>query len=547
MITEDDLLGRTLGDYQLTRRLGQGGMSVIYLAKWLSTQPRFVAVKILRPPRRENAEDFATFRERFRREARIIARLRHPHIVPIYDYGEEDDLAYIVMQYEKSSLEEVLKTRGSLSLERTSTYLAQICEALDYAHDKGIIHRDLKPSNILLDENNQAVLADFGISRIRISNNPYDQVTLTGTDIVLGTPAYMAPEMFRTREFDYSVDIYALGIILYEMLSGDLPFKGREIDLMEQHERKPLPSLYERHFKIPRAVDQVLSKAAAKRPGDRYLRASELARDFHRAIQPLSRPAATTYEPPPSYPGQRSSNKHQAVRPPHHLHGEVGGMQDLPLRPAAPHRHEPVSNRGNSRPPVSVPPRAHNSKPPGGQQREPGRSRPPVQRTPPKRKSVDVFWLSVALILVVGIGIYAFSGHQQDGTTQATTPTTATPTTVTNVQAPVAPTVDDAKNAFSQYNNYINQRQFDQAYQMLGPQKKQKISLQEFTNGFTNTKRQSITFKQVLPGANPNQFRVEVIITATEVGRTRTYDWQGTMTRLANGTWQIDNYSQHQI
>ncbi|EFH90194.1 serine/threonine protein kinase [Ktedonobacter racemifer] len=543
MITEDDLLGRTLGDYQLTRRLGQGGMSVIYLAKWLSTQPRFVAVKILQPPRRENVEDFATFRERFRREARIIARLKHPHIVPIFDYGEEDDLAYIVMQYEKSSLEGILKTRGTLSLERTSTYLAQICEALDYAHGKGIIHRDLKPSNILLDENNQAVLADFGISRIRISNNPYDQVTLTGTDIVLGTPAYMAPEMFRTREFGYSVDIYALGIILYEMLSGDLPFKGREIDLMEQHERKALPSLYERHFKIPRAVDQVLSKAAAKRPGDRYLRASELARDFHRAIQPLSRPAAT-YEPPQSYPAQRSSNKHQAVRPPHHLHGEVGSMQDLPLRPAAPHRHEPVSNRGNSRPPVSVPPRAYNSKPPGGLQREPGRSRPPVQRTPPKRKSVDVFWLSVALILVIGIGAYAFSGHQQGDPVQSTTPA---PTRSANVATVQGPTVDDAKNAFSQYNDYINQRQFDQAYQMLGPQKKQKISLQQFTDGFTNTKKQSIAFKQVLSGANQNQFRVEVIITATEVSSTHTYDWQGTMTRLPNGIWQIDNYSQQRI
>lgn len=543
MITEDDLLGRTLGDYQLTRRLGQGGMSVIYLAKWLSTQPRFVAVKILQPPRRENVEDFATFRERFRREARIIARLKHPHIVPIFDYGEEDDLAYIVMQYEKSSLEGILKTRGTLSLERTSTYLAQIGEALDYAHGKGIIHRDLKPSNILLDENNQAVLADFGISRIRISNNPYDQVTLTGTDIVLGTPAYMAPEMFRTREFGYSVDIYALGIILYEMLSGDLPFKGREIDLMEQHERKALPSLYERHFKIPRAVDQVLSKAAAKRPGDRYLRASELARDFHRAIQPLSRPAAT-YEPSPSYPAQRSSNKHQAVRPPHHLHGEVEGMQDLPLRPAAPHRHEPVSNRGNSRPPVSVPPRAYNSKPPGDLQREPGRSRPPVQRTPPKRKSVDVFWLSVALILVIGIGAYAFSGHQQGDPVQSTTPA---PTRSANVATVQGPTVDDAKNAFSQYNDYINQRQFDQAYQMLGPQKKQKISLQQFTDGFTNTKKQSIAFKQVLSGANQNQFRVEVIITATEVSSTHTYDWQGTMTRLPNGIWQIDNYSQQRI
>lgn len=546
MITEDDLLGRTLGDYQLTRRLGQGGMSVIYLAKWLSPQPRFVAVKILRPPRRENVEDFATFRERFRREARIIARLKHPHIVPIYNYGEEHDLAYIVMRYEKSSLEEVLKTRGTLSLERTSAYLSQICEALDYAHSKGIIHRDLKPSNILLDENNQAVLADFGISRIRISNNPYDQVTLTGTDIVLGTPAYMAPEMFRTREFDYSVDIYALGIILYEMLSGDLPFKGREIDLMEQHERKPLPSLYERHFKIPRAVDQVLSKAAAKRPEDRYLRASELARDFHRAIQPLSRPTAT-YEPPLSYPGLRSSNKHQAIRPPNHIHGEMPGVQDLPLRPASPRHNEPTSNRGNSRPPVSVPPRAYNSKPPGGQQREPGVSKPPIQRTPPKRKNVGVLWLSLALILVIVIGFYAFSGHPQGGSPQPITPAPNSPTMVVTVQGPASPTIDDVKNGFSQYNDYINQRKFDQAYQMFGPQMTQKISLQKFTDGFANTKMQTISFKNISPGANKNQFRLEVIISATEEGGMHTYDWQGTMTRLANGAWQIDDYSQQRI
>lgn len=165
-----------------------------------------------------------------------------------------------------------------------------------------------------------------------------------------------------------------------------------------------------------------------------------------------------------------------------------------------------------------------------------------MQRTPPKRKSVDVFWLSVALILVVGIGIYAFSGHQQGGPIQATTPTT-----VATAQVPVAPTVDDAKNAFSQYNDYINQRQFDQAYQMLGPQKKQKLSLQQFVNGFASTKGQSISFGTVSPEANKDQFHVEVIIKATEVNGTHTYNWQGTMTRLANGAWQIDDYSQHPI
>lgn len=167
-----------------------------------------------------------------------------------------------------------------------------------------------------------------------------------------------------------------------------------------------------------------------------------------------------------------------------------------------------------------------------------------MQRTPPKRKSVDVFWLSVALILVIGIGAYAFSGHQQGDPVQSTTPA---PTRSANVATVQGLTVDDAKNAFSQYNDYINQRQFDQAYQMLGPQKKQKISLQQFTDGFTNTKKQSIAFKQVLSGANQNQFRVEVIITATEVSSTHTYDWQGTMTRLPNGIWQIDNYSQQRI
>lgn len=560
MITDNELLGTVLGKYYLTKRLGRGGMSVIYSGKTLTQPPRSVAVKVLRPPRRDDtAEDFATFLERFRREAKIIARLQHPSIVPIYDYGEERRLAYIVMEHEESSLDQVLNTQGHLSLQETNTYLHQICAALDYAHKEGIIHRDLKPSNILLNTHGEVVLADFGISRIRMSDDPYDQVTLTRSGIVLGTPAYMAPEMFRTRNFDYSVDIYALGIILYEMLSGQLPFKGNHVDLMDQHMSTPLPALHERYHTIPKSVDQVLRRAAAKAPENRYRSARELARDFQRAIQLVVRTASSSGTRQYYY-GSRPSRPENAVHynRPHHLNPDgfiPPPVRQYPLRQPPP-RIEPISNKGTSRPPRSTPSRPGTSRPPYavGSRREPisqpGRQRQPVSRKPPSKSRHDSWgWFWFVLIFGVLITLAIVYVNSLPPSQQQETGTGITPTVQVNatprVTLPSGPSEKEARNAYDLYNQEINQKDYEQAYNMLGPQKKQELTLQQFIAGYTNTIQQTINFKAVTRTGQKNQFRVEVTIQATEKGDIQhTYNWQGTLTLLDNGSWQIDDYTQ---
>ncbi|GHO44911.1 serine/threonine protein kinase [Ktedonospora formicarum] len=553
MITDDELLGTILGNYYITKRLGHGGMSVIYSAKTLQKPTRSVAIKVLRPSKRNDGEDFTNFLERFRREAKIIARLDHPHIVPIYDYGEERHLAYIVMRHEESSLDRILNTKGRLTLRETNNYLRQISEALDYAHDVGIIHRDLKPSNILLTEENDVELADFGISRIRMSNDPYDQVTLTRYGMVLGTPAYMAPEMFRTRNFDASIDIYALGIILYEMLSGDIPFKEANVDLMEQHMHMPLPSLHEQNHNIPGAVDQVLRKAAAKRPEDRYKSARELARAFQQAIQPGSRSASPSGTRQYYY-GSRSSDQHNAVRAqrPHHINAEPTPplVREYSSRqPSA--RSEPVSNRGASRPPHAASSRPGNSRPPHAVsvRREPvsqpgrrGQANTHKPRTQPRRGGWG--WLVAALIAGLLLTLFLVYANHPSGSPRVpdTTPITQGSPVVTPL---AAPTATEAESAYNRYNQDINQRRFKQAYQMLGPHKMRTLTLEQFTTGYANTVQQSIRFKEVKQLENKNQFHVEVIISATEKGNFQhTYDWQGTLTRLSNGSWQIDDYTQ---
>ena len=272
-----DLTGRAIRGYALAEKIGAGGMGAVYRA----VQPlveREVAVKIILPAF-ANHPDFI---RRFEAEAQLVARLEHPHIVPLYDYWREPGVAYLVMRLLRGGSVQGLLENGPLPIETVARLLEQICAALHSAHRIGVIHRDLKPGNVLLDEDNNAYLADFGIAKNL--GNP-DLESQTSVDALVGSPQYMSPEQIQSLSIRPQTDIYCLGVMLYEMLTGVLPFHGQTpFDLLLQHVNAPLPLLAEHRSGLPAALDRVISRAAAKNPEDRYPDALALLDGFHRAL-----------------------------------------------------------------------------------------------------------------------------------------------------------------------------------------------------------------------------------------------------------------------
>lgn len=275
-----DLTGEMLGSCLLEKCIGQGGMGTVYLAR--QTRPaRSVAVKILLPNFAMNSQVYQEFLARFRREADVIAKLEHVNIMPIYEYGEQDGLAYLVMPYFiEGSLRDRLAKCGALTLQEAISYMDQAASALDYAHSQGVIHRDLKPANFLLHADGRLVLADFGIARIMEERTP--GATLTSTGSLLGTPEYMAPEMAQGQSVDYHADIYELGIVLFQLMSGRVPFTGNTLyAVMVKHIQESLPLLHQINPAISPEVDAIIQKATAKHPEDRYSTVREMAQALH--------------------------------------------------------------------------------------------------------------------------------------------------------------------------------------------------------------------------------------------------------------------------
>ncbi|MCA9910546.1 MAG: serine/threonine protein kinase, partial [Anaerolineae bacterium] len=211
------LVGTRLGPYEIIEEIGKGGMATVYRA-YQPSIGRFVALKIIH---RAIASDSKAL-ERFQREARLIARLEHPHLLPVYDYNGEHDPPYIVMRYlEGGTLKDALEA-GAIPLTDTVHILRQVSAALDYAHRQGVIHREIKPSNVLIDTEGNAFLMDFGIARLVESESG-----ITQTGFAVGTPTYMSPEQgMGLHNVDGRSDIYALGIVLFQMLVGRAPFEG---------------------------------------------------------------------------------------------------------------------------------------------------------------------------------------------------------------------------------------------------------------------------------------------------------------------------------
>jgi len=276
-----NLVGRDLGQYRIVELIGQGGMAAVYKA-YQPALERYVAVKVL-PEQLALVPDFS---DRFVREAKAIAQLNHPNILPVIDFGQEDGLSYIVMKHVRGgTLADRL--RRPIDLLTTTRLVEQIAAALDHAHSRGIIHRDVKPSNVLMDEGEWVQLADFGLAKIVARDE-----NLTGTGTGMGTPAYLSPEQGRGLPLDHHTDVYSLGVVVYEMVAGRLPFAGENlVAVVMKHIYEPPPLPRASNPDVPEAVQAVVLRALAKSPADRFDSAGDLAYALRKAVTGSSPPA----------------------------------------------------------------------------------------------------------------------------------------------------------------------------------------------------------------------------------------------------------------
>jgi serine/threonine protein kinase len=323
----EDLTGKQFGSYQIIAPLGAGGMAAVYKA-YQPAMERHVALKVL-PRHMSSSEEFVN---RFRREARLLAQLQHPHILPVFDYGESEGYPYIVMPFILSgTLADILRNQR-LSFSEVRRIMTQIGDALSYAHARGMIHRDIKPSNILIDERGNCLLTDFGLARMAEAAEK-----LTSSGSILGTPAYLSPEQATGFSLNHRSDLYSLGVVLYEMVTGHVPYTAETpYAVVYKHVHDPLPSARKSNPKLSEALELVIRKSLSKNPDDRYQTADEFTRAIQQAIpesgaseQKLAPELAATV--PPTPPAEQSP---------------IFELQAIPVQPDTSHE-QPRIERGS--------------------------------------------------------------------------------------------------------------------------------------------------------------------------------------------------------
>jgi serine/threonine-protein kinase len=303
------LTGQRLERYEILEQIGRGGMAAVYRA-YDRAEDRFVAIKVVAP----HLSDDPNFEQRFRLEAKVLMDLRHPSIIPVEDYGETDGYTYLVMPFLKVGTLTDRLLEGPVSPHYGATLVQQISDALQYSHDQGVVHRDVKPSNILLDEQGNAHLSDFGLARLQESH-----ASLTGA-MMVGTPAFISPEQARGDKANAFSDQYSLGVILYLLTTGELPFDAETpIAVAIKHISEPLPTIQNISPNVPEVVERVILRATAKDPADRFESVAELNLAFQAAIAHVLDP---------------QSNPVPGVR----LPGSVRPTQALPVASEAVHK-----------------------------------------------------------------------------------------------------------------------------------------------------------------------------------------------------------------
>src|SRR4051812_40751483 len=287
--TARDLTGKTLGDFQVERMLGRGGMGEVYLARQISLN-RPVALKVLRTDMLSNP----TYLSRFEAEATAVARLNHPNIVHVYMLGCVDNVRFIAMEYvQGTNLREFLLKKGALDIPLAMSILKQAGVAIGAAGEVGLIHRDIKPENLLLTRKGQVKVADFGLCR----DQDAKKIHLTQPGVTMGTPQYMSPEQAQGHALDHRSDLYSLGVTAYHMLTGNPPFRGESaLAVALKHVKDTPVSPVVHRPEIPAELDRLVMKLMAKDPARRYQSAAEMLRDLGKIRETITATTATLTE-----------------------------------------------------------------------------------------------------------------------------------------------------------------------------------------------------------------------------------------------------------
>ena len=405
-------VGGEFAGYRIESLIGHGGMSIVYRAQHIRLE-RTVALKLLMP---ELSAD-AAFQERFMRESRLAAQLDHPNVIPVYEAGDQDGVFYIAMRYVPgSTLKQLLDSAGALTLQRTTSIVGQVASALHAAHEqKGLVHRDVKPANILVlpsdaeDESDHVYLSDFGIAKQRHAG------ALTKTGMFVGTADYAAPEQIEGRELDRRADVYALGCVLYECLTGAPTYqKDSEVALMYAHLLEPPPVPTQARPELPPEIDAVVAKAMAKSRDERYSTTRELATDMRRVL----RGTASHFT--------QAGGTVAAIPPPQETFVPRSAPTDAPASPAAAPTPSAPGTVSPPSPSAGGPAAAPEPAPPAGPRRRGGRG-----------KWVAAAVAAVALIGGVIAAVLLLAGGNDNGTSGDSLLDVLVPTEVASACTPL--------------------------------------------------------------------------------------------------------------